>query len=137
MTDHNASESSPEADELPTEGGDTSGKRPEPVVNNQLISGLATLAVGALIAYLARHGILLPDGADDYLVSLVSAGGTALVGLLLGWVAARRARAQVTPIEDPKDKDGTPLVPVGSESATELVKEYWEEHPGDPINEQN
>lgn len=80
--------------------------RPEPVA--------VAAAVQAALAALVTLGWL---NLDD---TTTAAIGTVVAALVAAIVTAR-ARAQVTPVADPTDTDGTPLVPANSAAAEVLT----------------
>lgn len=96
--------------------------RPQPVATAGAISSVVTIL--AVIA--GAFGIVLSDGQRDQL----SAGILGLVGLvsLVGQVIAfLKARNAVTPVSDPVDARGIPLVPADSYEGIEIAEVY----PGD------
>jgi 4-amino-4-deoxy-L-arabinose transferase-like glycosyltransferase len=74
--------------------------RPEPT----LTAGALTAVVAAVLAVLAVFGYQFPEGVRDAIGPAVAI----VAPLIAGWVARRR----VTPVDDPQDVDGTPLVPI-------------------------
>jgi hypothetical protein len=84
--------------------------RPSPVLDQAKVAALATFLTAALVTLLARRGVLLPADLSDPIADLIGVGLTALVGVLSTLWAAIRAKGKVTPVEDPRDDDGTPLV---------------------------
>jgi len=62
--------------------------------------------VASVIATAVALGVPVDDELRSALLALIGTGGT-LLGILLAW----RARARVTPLADPRDGDGRPLVP--------------------------
>lgn len=89
----------------------TSGPRPQPVLRAAQVSAVATWATALLVGYLARHGLLVPDELEGPIADLIAVGIVAAVGALGALWAAIRARAKVTPLQQPQQADGTPLRP--------------------------
>lgn len=90
-----------------------SGARPEPVLNAAKVAGavsglvVAAGAVTTLVGWTTAEQI---DSAAVLVGGLVTALA-ALVAVVAPLVAAYRARPKVTPLADPRDANGTPLVP--------------------------
>lgn len=88
-----------------------SGRRPQPVLAAAQVSAVATALAALLVTTLARRGLLLPDELTEPIADFIEVGIVAAVGALGALVAAVRARVKVTPLDDPRDQDGTPLAP--------------------------
>lgn len=89
----------------------SASKRPQPVAIAQSISAAIPTVVGLLVAV----GVLdlTPDSAGSVSTAgqQIVAGVLTVVSLVVTVVATLRARAQVTPVADPRDADGVPLTP--------------------------
>lgn len=73
--------------------------RPEPVLTAASLSAVVS-------AVLLAFGIKLTDDLNDAIDTLLVVVA-ALVPLVTGWLARNR----VTPLDDPRDANGTPLTP--------------------------
>jgi hypothetical protein len=109
-----------------------SERRPEPVLAPAQLAAFATWITGLAVTWAAHRGWLLPAAlaepiADAVEVALVAAVGTA--GTL--W-ASYRARRKVTPLEDPRDVDGTPLVRADAPTSPVPVIELVDPAPAEP-----
>jgi hypothetical protein len=88
--------------------------RPEPVIDAAKLAGLLSAAV---IAVLGVVGLVVGGnvlGNLDALANALTAAGIAIgavVAYLLPVWQARKARAKVTPLADPRDPMGRKLVP--------------------------
>ena len=75
----------------------------EPVLTAGAIVGAILSLVAALVAF----GVV--DWSEEQIGAL-EAALVAIVPMVLSLVGAWLARRQVTPVSDPRDNDGTPLV---------------------------
>lgn len=98
--------------------------RPEPVLDAAKLGGLVAAAVVAVL------GVVLTVAAGitlDNLTALgvVIAGAVTAVAALGAYLAqvwqGRKARAQVTPLDDPRDEAGRELVPAGVSDSEHLA----------------
>lgn len=87
--------------------------RPQPVLNAASIAGAVTAVVGAVLTVLVATGVIGQDNADNLSTALTPAL-TAIVGVISTIAAALKARQQVTPLQSPRNDDGTPLVALGT-----------------------
>lgn len=67
------------------------------------LKALGGMAVSAVLELVLVFGVTVPDGLKEALIGVVAVGGV-LYAVVTG-------RMQVTPVEDPRDSDGTPLKP--------------------------
>lgn len=88
-------------------------ERPEPVVDAAKVAASVALVVGGVLTVLAAFGVTVPD-PDELTRAVVSVatGALTLVSVASTLWAAFRARAKVTPLESPRNSDGTPLMAV-------------------------
>lgn len=114
----------------------TSDSRPEPVVYAARIGGLLAallVSVGGVIAILAAGLTLDELGPLGIAVGAVITAAVALGVYLLPVWQALRARAKVTPLDDPRDDDGAPLTPDTDADLGRIARrliELAEEHSG-------
>lgn len=105
--------------------------RPEPVMNAAKLAGAISgviLSVGALLK------LVTPWVPTDYdLRPLADQASNAVLSIgvawaLVGpWITARvKARDKVTPLTDPRDNTGRPLVPVPATGSPALPLPLWE-----------
>lgn len=66
------------------------------------LKALGGMAVAAVLELFLVFGVDVPDGLREALVGVIAVGGL-IYAVVTG-------RMKVTPIEDPRDVDGTPLV---------------------------
>ena len=88
--------------------------RPEPVLDAAKVASAVSGAVGALGAALVLVGWATAEQVQSWVIvtgGAVSALAT-LVAVVAPIVAAYRARGLVTPLESPRNSDGTPLMAV-------------------------
>jgi fumarate reductase subunit D len=89
-------------------------RRREPVA----IAGAITAAIPTVVGLLVAVGVLdlTPEGAEAVSTAgqQIVAGVVTVVSLVVTTWATLRARAVVTPVADPRDGSGAPLVPVDS-----------------------
>ena len=88
--------------------------RPEPVLDAAKIASAVSGTVGAIGAAFVLIGWATGEQVQSWVVvtgGIVSAVGT-LVAVVAPIVAAYRARAEVTPLESPRNDDGVPLMVV-------------------------
>jgi len=112
----------------------TDTSRPEPVVDEGKIAGAIA---GAIVAVVAVVLLVIRGQASD-----LSALQVALQGALSAVMAAAavivpvwrayRARRKVTPLADPRDDDGTPLVADLGDGATGAPWVVQPQRPGEP-----
>ncbi|HEX8321684.1 hypothetical protein [Longimicrobium sp.] len=93
-----------------------SGKRPEPVLNAAKVAGAISGVILSIGGVLRLLGVLIPVDYDLQALADQSSAAVLAVGVawsLVGpWIVARiRARDRVTPLTDPRDATGRPLVP--------------------------
>lgn len=98
--------------------------RPEPVLDAARLGGLtaaATTAVGGVVV------LVLAGGAGDVnALGLAVGGAVTAVAALVAYLAplrqARKARAKVTPLEDPRDAAGNPygVLQVGRDAGPQV-----------------
>lgn len=102
----------------------TSSARPQPIIDAFKSVGVALSGLGGVVTTLVTLGVLTSDqgagftslieyGASnaDILGSVVAGGVTILAGLVASFGTGKSAQSRVTPTEDPRDNEGTPLVP--------------------------
>lgn len=103
-------------------------ERPNPLVEVASKVGVAWSAISGVLGALVTYGVLTGAQGDAITAAgaeaqdTITAFGTALGGvlpLIAGIVAAfstaKIGKAKVTPVEDPRDNNGTPLVPAISD----------------------
>lgn len=83
--------------------------RPEPVRDAATAAAAITTVVGLLLTLSVVFHWITPDDSAVLGPALGSAIPT-VVGAVSTIVAALRARRQVTPLSDPRDDEGSPLV---------------------------
>lgn len=101
-----------------------SSARPQPILDAFKSVGVALSGLGGVVTTLVTLGVLSTDEADavnsalsygvqaSEVLGAVAAGGVAIVvGLLSAFGAGKTAQGRVTPVEDPRANDGTPLTP--------------------------
>lgn len=101
-----------------------SSARPQPIMDAFKSAGVALHSLAGVVVTLVTLGVLSTTQAEsltgllDYgaenaqvLGSVVAGGATIVMGLIASFAQGKTAQARVTPIEDPRDNDGTPLVP--------------------------
>lgn len=93
----------------PPEAASGGGSRPEPVRNAALVASGLTTVVGLVLTLLVVAHVLTPDTSATLGPALASALPT-VVGAVGTVVAALRARRHVTPLSDPRNAAGLPLV---------------------------
>jgi protein-S-isoprenylcysteine O-methyltransferase Ste14 len=86
--------------------------RPEPVRNAALSAASITAVVGLVLTILVVTHVLTPDDSAILGPALATAIPT-VVGAVSAVVAALRARLRVTPLSDPRDAAGQPLLTAG------------------------
>ncbi|WP_157936928.1 hypothetical protein [Geodermatophilus chilensis] len=86
------------------------GARLEPVADAGWAAATATVLTGAAVHVLAEHGLLLPDGVGAALAELLEVGIVTAAGALGSLAAAYWSRRRVTPLADPRDDAGQPLL---------------------------
>lgn len=100
--------------------------RPRPIVAAFKTVGGAIATLGSVATALVGWGVLTAAEGDAIagLLGAIPGVVTAVTVLLAAVGVTRRAEPQVTPLEDPRDNDGVPLLPIpgGAESYV---------HPGD------
>lgn len=87
--------------------------RPEPVLDAGKVAGAITGIITAVLGALVLAGVINQENADAWLV-VVTSIGTALATLAavaFPIYQAHQARKKVTPLSDPVDEQGAPLVP--------------------------
>lgn len=101
-----------------------SDARPNPIKDAFKSVGVALSGLGGVVATLVTLGVLTTDQADsvytaldygvnssDVIGSLVSGAVAIIVGLVASFGSGQTAKGRVTPVEDPRAADGTPLTP--------------------------
>lgn len=83
--------------------------RPEPVRNAAAVAASLTTVVGLVLTLLVVGHVLTPDDSAVLGPALAAAVPT-VVGAVSAVVAALRARLKVTPLSDPRDAAGQPLL---------------------------
>src|SRR5690348_16256582 len=84
--------------------------RPEPVIEAARVAGTIPALVGAAATTFATLGVVTGwQWAEATAAALTAVGASLAKVLPAGY--AQGARAQVTPLSDPRAMDGTPLVP--------------------------
>ena len=89
--------------------------RPEPVLDAATTIRTLGLVLGALVAVLGLFGIVVTDDLVTRIttsITLVVGAAAAVWAIVVPLRAALAVRAQVTPVESPRDVDGTALVRV-------------------------
>lgn len=88
--------------------------RPRPIRDAFKSVGAAVALLGSVATSLVGWGVLTAAEGDAVSGLLGTLPGvvTAVTVLLAAFGVTRRAEPQVTPMRDPRDHDGTPLVPV-------------------------
>lgn len=86
--------------------------RPEPVRNAALSAASITALVGLVLTILVVTHVLTPDDSATLGPALATAIPT-VVGAVSAVVAALRSRLKVTPLSDPRDVTGQPLLTAG------------------------
>lgn len=87
--------------------------RPEPVVNAAKLASAVSGVVLAVGVALVAVGITTQEEVENWATiagAIVTAAGT-LVAIVLPYIQALKARAEVTPKDDPVNDEGVPLVP--------------------------
>ena len=86
--------------------------RPEPVLDEASIAAKVSALATALATIAAVVGVLSLDDVSNLVAAIVAVVGTivALVNYVAPLWRAGFARAKVTPLVDPVDNTGTPLV---------------------------
>lgn len=94
--------------------------RPTPVIDYARLASLGSGLVVAIGGVLVLLGLVTTDQVSQWAQALglvvVAAGG--VLAYVLPLAQARKATVLVTPVADPRDDDGTPLVRAGSTGAT-------------------
>lgn len=101
-----------------------SSARPQPIIDAFKSVGVAMHSLAGVVVTLVTLGVLSATQGEaltetlDYgfanaqvIGSVVAGGATIVMGLIASFSQGKTAQARVTPIEDPRDNDGTPLVP--------------------------
>lgn len=101
-----------------------SSARPQPIIDAFKSVGVALSGLGGVVTTLVTLGVLSTDQGDsvtdllnygvsnaDVLSAIVAGAVTIGAGLVASFGTGKTAQARVTPIEDPRDNDGTSLVP--------------------------
>ena len=109
----------PQTPATPPQAASGSDSRPEPVRNAALSAAGLTTLVGAVLTVLVVTRVLTPGDSAVLGPALASAIPT-VVGAVSTVLAALRARSQVTPLSDPRNAAGVPLVNAGLVRAAEL-----------------
>lgn len=89
--------------------------RPEPVLDAAKLAAAVSGAVTGIGGLLVLAGYATTDEVKEWAVAAGAAvvGVGALLGVVLPVITALRARDRVTPVADPRDVEGRPLVVEG------------------------
>lgn len=98
--------------------------RPNPIMAAVASVGSAVSAVLGVVAFLVQYGVLTPEqgqalnDAGTVIVadanptgSIISGLFVAFTGIAASFAAGKVAKQKTTPVEDPRDSLGRPLVP--------------------------
>lgn len=88
--------------------------RPEPVRNAATVAASLTAVVGLVLTVLVVGHVLTPDDSAILGPAIATATPT-VIGAVAPVVAALRARLKVTPVSDPRDAAGRPLIGQGQQ----------------------
>lgn len=114
----------------------TSTKRPEEVLNAAKLAAAVSGAVTGVGALLVLAGYATTEQIREWAVA--SGAAVVAVGALLGAVmpiiTALRARERVTPLSDPRDGAGRPLVVDGELGGPVTDRPVLDEDAGGPVD---
>ncbi|CAL9607984.1 hypothetical protein SUDANB95_05531 [Actinosynnema sp. ALI-1.44] len=94
--------------------------RPRPILDAFKSVGSAVALLGSVVTALVGWGVLSAAQGDAVagLLGAIPGVVTLVTALLAAFGVVRKSEGQVTPLSDPRDNDGTELVPIpGGRSA--------------------